>query len=48
MEADGKKVSFVDGEKAYQVGEGEPSRLLPCRVGELLPRSVQRVTSDIQ
>lgn len=25
----------VDGERAYQVGKGEPSASLPCRVREL-------------
>jgi len=28
----------VDGERAYQVGKGEPSGFLPCRVKEIAVR----------
>ena len=31
-----KTVQTVDGERAYQVGKGEPSAFLPCRVRELV------------
>ena len=31
-----KTVKTVDGERAYQVGKGEPSEFLPCRVRELV------------
>ncbi len=38
-ELDGKTngvaLRSVDGERAYQVGKGEPSGFLPCRVKEL-------------
>ena len=33
------RVRTVDGERAYQVGKGEPSAFLPCRVRELLVRA---------
>ena len=31
-----KIVKTVDGERAYQVGKGEPSEFLPCRVREVV------------
>lgn len=31
-----KRVLAVDGERAYQVGKGEPSGFLPCRVKALV------------
>ena len=31
-----KTIQTVDGERAYQVGKGEPSAFLPCRVRELV------------
>lgn len=31
----GRKVRAIDGERAYQVGKGEPSDYLPCRVKRL-------------
>ena len=31
----GRKLRVVDGERAYQVGKGEPSDYLPCRVTKL-------------
>lgn len=34
-ETNGRKVKVVDGERAYQVGKGEPSDRLPCRVKKL-------------
>ena len=34
-----KIVQTVDGERAYQVGKGEPSAFLPCRVRELVLNS---------
>lgn len=30
------RVRTIDGERAYQVGKGEPSGFLPCRVRELV------------
>lgn len=32
------KVRRVDGERAYQVGKGEPSGFLPCRVTQASSR----------
>ncbi len=32
----GKTVRTIDGERAYQVGKGEPSGFLPCRVRDLV------------
>lgn len=31
----GEKVRTVDDERAYQVGKGEPSGFLPCRVTQV-------------
>ena len=31
----GRKMRAIDGERAYQVGKGEPSDYLPCRVKRL-------------
>ncbi|MCJ1466436.1 hypothetical protein MMC07_005055 [Pseudocyphellaria aurata] len=36
----GRKVKGVDGERAYQVGKGEPSDHLPCRVKKLMEKGV--------
>ena len=33
------RVRKVDGERAYQVGKGEPSAFLPCRVREAVVRA---------
>ena len=34
-----KTVRTVDGERAYQVGKGEPSAFLPCRVREIVVKA---------
>ena len=34
-----KTMKTVDGERAYQVGKGEPSEFLPCRVREVVSSS---------
>lgn len=33
------KARTVGGERAYQVGKGEPSGFLPCRVRELMVKA---------
>ena len=33
------RIRTIDGQRAYQVGKGEPSAFLPCRVRELVVRA---------
>ena len=39
----GRKLKNVDGERAYQIGKGEPSDYLPCRVSRMKENRVADV-----